>query len=122
MQSHIFNYFSFIKVHESRLKKVDEELQAVQELCKILSTYKNQEYPEKLLQIKNLQKEFIDLHNVHAEEKDELVEMINKETNRVSKIQIDSEKTIVQNIYDVRKLSECFGFINKIKTFDLEIK
>ena len=47
-------------------------------MCKILSTYKNQEYPEKLLQIKNLQKEVLDLHNVHAEEKEELVDMIAK--------------------------------------------
>ena len=97
------------------MKKVTDELQSVQDLCKILSTYKNQEYPEKLLQIKNLQKEVLDLHNVHAEEKAELVDMITKETDRLRNIQIDSEKVVVKNIFDVRKNNLYFDKLkNKI--------
>lgn len=70
----------------------------------MLSTYKNQEYPEKLLQIKTLQKQVLDLHNVHAEEKEELTDMINKETTRLAKIQLDAEKDYIQNVFDVNLL------------------
>ncbi len=72
-----------------------------------MSTYKNQEYPEKLLQIKNLQKEVLDLHNVHAEEKDELVDMISKETNRLHNIQIELEKSMVKSIFEVKMIKIC---------------
>jgi hypothetical protein len=91
-----------------------------------LSTYKNQEYPEKLLQIKNLQKEVLDLHNVHAEEKDELVDMISKETNRLHNIQIELEKSMVKSIFEVKmiKIYVNISYFNSIIFLDffIEIK
>ena len=80
---------------------MDEELTKTQDLYKLLSIYKNQEYPEKLLQIKNLQKQLVDLRNLHEEETDDLLDMVTKETNRILKIQSEKEKDFVDKITNV---------------------
>jgi TPP-dependent pyruvate/acetoin dehydrogenase alpha subunit len=92
------------QVLEKDLDEIQQELDSKQELYKLLSIYKNQEYPEKLLIIKNLQKELVDMKNVHEEEKAELIEMITKETNRYFKTQIDNENASVDKV--TKKLTD----------------
>jgi hypothetical protein len=63
--------------------------------------YKNQEYPEKLLQINNLKKKLSDNNNLHYQERDNLIEMIKSEHNRTTTHQMNMAKEITENISNV---------------------
>lgn len=89
-----------IPIHRECLNEVQKELDSTQELHKLLSIYRYQEYPEKLLQIKNLQKQIIDLKNVNEEEKDDLNDIINKETTRLRNIQSEKQLELADKIKD----------------------
>ena len=78
-------------------------MKKAQELSHVLSVYKNQEYPEKLLQINKLRKELGDLNNLHNQEFDNLQEMISHEKDAMKKSRYETTKTIGTNVSKVNK-------------------
>lgn len=64
---------------------MNEELEETKKLHSKLSTYKNQEYPERLLQINNLRKKLDDLNELNKQELDSLNEVLNKERYNMKK-------------------------------------
>ena len=77
---------------------MDEELRQAQELCKRLSVYKNQEYPEKLLQINNLRRKLEDLNSLHEEEKNNLLHMIKSERNIMDQQHMETTEHITDKV------------------------
>jgi hypothetical protein len=73
-------------------------LKKAQELSKLLSIYKNQEYPEKLLQINNLRKKLDDVKKNSNDEQNNLLNMINTDKEQVKNAQIETTKTIATNM------------------------
>lgn len=72
-----------------------------QSLNKQLSIYKNQEYPEKLLEINNLRKKLSDINNLHNEEHENLSDIIKSETNRMKQTQNEMSRNITDKISTV---------------------
>ncbi|CAF0716811.1 unnamed protein product [Brachionus calyciflorus] len=87
-----------LKKHQESSDQIEKELKDAQELEKQLSIYKNQEYPEKLLQINNLKKKLADNNNLHEQERENLIEMIKNEHNRITQHQQDVTVQITDNI------------------------
>jgi hypothetical protein len=88
-------------VYEQRLSAVVQELNLTKNLLKVLATYKNQEYPEKLLQIKSLKQQMNDLIDLNFVEKDEFSKMITMERDRVLTVNQNSEKLFATEILKV---------------------
>jgi hypothetical protein len=88
---------------------VEEDLKEAQELNKLLSIYKNQEYPEKLLQINNLRRKLSDLNTFYAEEKESLQEMIKNDRNQTKQSQLHTTLNISEKISSVGLYSYWFG-------------
>lgn len=85
-------------MYESELERVSQELDETQELHKNLSTYKNQEYPEKLLYINNLRKKLDDINSLHSQERDNLEDVIRSEKNLMKKQHIETTKNIADEL------------------------
>jgi hypothetical protein len=83
---------------------LEKQLEEARELHKFLYNYKNQEYPEKLLQINNLRKKLADLNELNEEEKQNLEELIKKEKILMKQSQIQESKDISNKISTVRKM------------------
>lgn len=62
--------------------QVEGQLSNAQKLSKQLSIYKNQEYPEKILQINNLRKNLDDIKNFQNEEKEAFLQMAEEDRDR----------------------------------------
>lgn len=60
--------------------------------------YKNQEYPEKLLQINNLRRKLEDLNNMHEEEKSNLLHMIKTERNLMDQHHLQTTEQITDKV------------------------
>lgn len=88
---------------------MEEDLKEAQELNKLLSIYKNQEYPEKLLQINNLRRKLSDLNTFYAEEKESLQEMIKNDRNQTKQSQLHTTLNISEKISSVGLYSYWFG-------------
>ncbi len=88
-------------MYEQRLSAVVQELNLTKNLLKVLATYKNQEYPEKLLQIKSLKQQMNDLIDLNFVEKDEFSKMITMERDRVLTVNQNSEKLFATEILKV---------------------
>jgi hypothetical protein len=86
------------KEHEKISNEIDHQLKQAQDLCKLLSVYKNQEYPEKLLQINNLRRKLEDLHNLHEEEKSNLLHMINSERSIMDQHHYETTENITDKV------------------------
>jgi hypothetical protein len=63
-----------------------------------LSIYKNQEYPEKLLQINNLRKKLEDSKKHSNDEKSYLLNMINSDKEHTKNEEIENTKSIAVNM------------------------
>ncbi len=88
-------------MYEKRLTSVVKELHLTKNLLKVLATYKNQEYPEKLLQIKSLKKQMNDLIDLNFVEKDEFNKMVLMERDRVLSMNENSERIFATEILQV---------------------
>lgn len=89
--------------YEKDSSEVEEKLREAQELSRLLSVYKNQEFPEKLLQINKLRKELGDLNNLHNEEYQNLQDMISYEKETMKRNRYETTKNITENISTVEK-------------------
>ncbi len=67
-------------------------------MSKQLSIYKNQEHPEKQLQISSLQKKLQDMNDIHDEEHENLVELLNYEKHLLLENQIEQTRQIAESI------------------------
>ena len=88
--------------YEESSHEIEEKLLEAQELNRILSVYKNQEYPEKLLQINKLRKELGDLNNLHNEEQQNLQDIINREKEMMKRSRFETTRNITLDISKVR--------------------
>lgn len=82
--------------YEKVSTEMGEKLENAQDLNKLLSIYKNQEYPEKILQINNLRKNLEDLQNFQSNEKDAFLQMMENDRDREKSYQ----SKITENIAD----------------------
>lgn len=80
---------------------METKLKEAQDLNRLLSIYKNQEYPEKLLQINKLRKKLGDLNNIHNEEHDDLKNMIKREKDAMNRTIVDTTKNISDQVSQV---------------------
>lgn len=81
-----------------------------------MSIYKNQEYPEKLLQINNLKKKLADNNDLHDQERENLIEIIKSEHNRIVQHQQEVIKEVTDNVSLVSGLKTILLiFLNKKK-------
>ncbi len=83
------------------MDRLEVELSETQQLCKQLSIYKNQEHPEKQLQINNLKKKLQDMNDIHNEEHDSLIGLLNYEKNVMIESQIEETRKIADTISSV---------------------
>ncbi len=83
------------------MNRVVKELSLTQTLHRNLASYKNQEYPEKLLNINNLRKKLDDLNNLHNEERENLDEMIYNDKMIQKNSQIETTKLIADDVSKV---------------------
>ena len=88
-------------MYESSSKEIENELKKAQDLNKLLSIYKNQEYPEKLLQINNLKKKLTDISNLYSEEHDSLIEMIKSEKQLAEETQNSAIQNVTSDVSSV---------------------
>lgn len=114
MYLNFFKNFSNIKNHyillgnQDSLDKIEQELNRTQKLCNQLSIYKNQEHPEKQLQIINLKKKLQDMNDIHNEEHDNLIGLLNYEKKLMIESQIEQTKKIADSVSSVFKKSKLF--------------
>lgn len=80
---------------------MDQELKEAENLHKILSTYKNQEYPEKVLKINTLKKKLEDINEVNKEESDNMNDMINRERQNMKRENYEIAHNIADKISKV---------------------
>ncbi len=98
-------------MYEQRLAVVINELHLTKNLLKVLATYKNQEYPEKLLQIKSLKKQTSDLIDLNFVENDEFNKMVFMERERILCKNQNSEKELATGILQVWDLLNYINYI-----------
>lgn len=80
---------------------MDEELRQAENLHKNLSTYKNQEYPEKVLKINTLKKKLEDINEVNKEESENLNDMINRERQNMKRENYELAHNIADRVSKV---------------------
>ena len=82
--------------------QVEGQLSNAQKLSKQLSIYKNQEYPEKILQINNLRKNLDDIKNFQNEEKEAFLQMAEEDRDRERAQQAMITENIANKLTTVR--------------------
>lgn len=87
---------------------IERELQDAQDLNKQLSIYKNQEYPEKILQINNLRKNLEDIKAFQNAEKEAFLRMIESDRDRELERETKFTENIASKVATVRLFSYSF--------------
>ncbi|RNA43853.1 Myosin heavy chain -like protein [Brachionus plicatilis] len=110
-----------LKKHQESSDLIEKELKEAQELEKRLSIYKNQEYPEKLLQINNLKKKLADNNDLHDQERDNLIEIIKSEHNRIIQHQQEVVKQVTDNV-SVEAMKEMHESLKEMANYNISLK
>lgn len=84
--------------YEKISNEIEHELKSAQDLNKQLSIYKNQEYPEKILQINNLRKNLDDFKKFQYEEKEAFIQMMHDDKEREKAGHLKLTENIANNI------------------------